>query len=187
MARVSCAKPGTALRRKTNVPVRVPAGVPLYAMGALLSDQTCFRCIWGSLLGIVPSPSHDPLIHFYRVDSRLPGIVGIIRGMLSEMLESDVPELTAASTPSKSLKARFRNFKGRILASVGPDSYQFSASGAFILSQIDGGTSIGQIAALLSREYSVDLDAALLDAIEFAEELLRLNIAELRIKGCGAA
>lgn len=86
--------------------------------------------------------------------------------------------LDGASRMSRSLKAKFRNFRGKLLVAVGPDSYEFSASGAFILANTDGSNTLGEIADLLAEKYAVDPSTALADVVEFATDLAKLGILE---------
>jgi Coenzyme PQQ synthesis protein D (PqqD) len=88
--------------------------------------------------------------------------------------------LDAASQLSRSLKANFRNFKGKLLVAVGPDSYEFSSSGAFILAKVEDTKTLGEIAFLLAESYAVEPDTALADVIEFATDLVGLGILECR-------
>lgn len=78
--------------------------------------------------------------------------------------------------PRRSVSARVRNTRGKLLVAQGPNSVELDDVGIFIFKSIDGKATLRDIATRISAEYDVEYEQALADAAEFIAELAGLEI-----------
>lgn len=78
--------------------------------------------------------------------------------------------------PKRSVSARVRNTRGKLLVAQGPNSVELDDVGIFIFKSIDGKATLREIATRISAEYDVEYEQALADAAEFIAELAGLEI-----------
>lgn len=76
----------------------------------------------------------------------------------------------------RSLSARVRNTRGKLLVAQGPNSVELVDVGIFIFKSIDGKATVRDIATRISAEYDVAYEQALADTAEFIAELASLEI-----------
>ena len=82
----------------------------------------------------------------------------------------------ASQVPVRSLDARARNFRGKLFVGRGEHSVELNEVGAYIFRNIDGLSSMGQIAEKLAAEYGIPAELALDDGCEFVTTLAALGI-----------
>jgi Coenzyme PQQ synthesis protein D (PqqD) len=89
---------------------------------------------------------------------------------------ADQEPFAASQVPVRSLDARVRNFRGKLLVASGERSVELDEVGAYIFRNIDGVSSMRQIADKVASEYCVSQDLALADGCEFVTMLAALGI-----------
>lgn len=88
---------------------------------------------------------------------------------------NNVPPLVD-QVPERSVSARVRNTRGKLLVAQGPNSVELDEVGIFIFKSIDGKATLRDIATRISAEYDVEYEQALADAAEFVAELAGLEM-----------
>jgi len=88
---------------------------------------------------------------------------------------NNVPSL-ADQVPERSLSARVRNTRGKLLVAQGPNSVELDEVGIFVFKSIDGKATLRDIATRISAEYDVGYEQALADTAEFIAELAGMEI-----------
>lgn len=86
--------------------------------------------------------------------------------------------LTPAHTPSRSLGVRIRRTRDGLLLGLEGDALLLSDSAEFIYRQLDGRTSITDLARRLSTEYLIDEHEAAVDTIELLDQLGELGLVQ---------
>jgi hypothetical protein len=82
----------------------------------------------------------------------------------------------ASQVPVRSLDARARNFRGKLVVACGEHSVELDEVSAYIFRNIDGTSSMRQIAVKLAAEYGISVELALDDGREFVTTLAALGI-----------
>jgi hypothetical protein len=85
---------------------------------------------------------------------------------------------TASQVPARSPDARARNFRGKLLVACGEQAVELDEVGAYIFRNIDGLSSMKQIAGKVAAEYGISQELALADGCEFVTTLAALGIVE---------
>lgn len=88
---------------------------------------------------------------------------------------NNVPPLVD-QVPERSVSARVRNTRGKLLVAQGLNSVELDEVGIFIFKSIDGKATLRDIATRISAEYDVEYEQALADAAEFVAELAGLEM-----------
>jgi hypothetical protein len=81
--------------------------------------------------------------------------------------------------PRRSLTARVRNVRDRIMVAGADQPLELSETATFLWRSIDGRRSVGDLAAALCAEYDIDRDTAVADVVELVDVLNRAGVVEL--------
>jgi hypothetical protein len=86
-------------------------------------------------------------------------------------------------TPRIVLGTSIRRFRGAILISTGPESFQLEGSGAYLFRNVNHCTSVAALARGLATEYDIEEPEAVADTVEFVQLLMERRVVELHASG----
>ena len=87
--------------------------------------------------------------------------------------------LTVDSVLRTGKLTRMRRFRGKMFVATAEQAYELDAVAEYIFRQVDGGTTIAQIAAKLAADYEVSDEQARTDIVELLEPFLEPGILEV--------
>jgi hypothetical protein len=87
------------------------------------------------------------------------------------------------SVPVRPLTTRARRYRGRLVIASPTVSLELNEIGTLIFAQVDGRTSVGEIARLIADEYEVPVSEVTADVLELVDDLLDRQLIVLREDG----
>ncbi|WP_030019999.1 PqqD family protein [Streptomyces monomycini] len=82
------------------------------------------------------------------------------------------------AVPRRSLTARMRKFRGKLLVASGPHAVELDELGAFVFRRVDGSATVQGIAEQLAAEYDVSVEVAAQDIGELLAQLADSGMVE---------
>ncbi|MFG2528539.1 PqqD family protein [Streptomyces sp. NPDC048516] len=82
------------------------------------------------------------------------------------------------AVPRRSMAARMRKFRGKLIVANGPHAVELDEIGTFVFKRVDGSTSVRGIAEQLAAEYDVSVQVAAEDIGELLADLAGSGVVE---------
>lgn len=91
------------------------------------------------------------------------------------------PEVFPADgVPVRSIVARVRNIRGKLLVATDSGAWELDEVGAFVFKCIDGVSTMSEIGRQIATEYGISEAEALADGAEFVADLVRFGAVTAR-------